>query len=72
MSPALAGGFLTTAPPGKSLNIAFRCTGKPKKKKLCVTHFIAVVWNQIRDITKVCLSLGVELLGCVVIPFLIF
>ena len=39
---------------------------------VCVTRSIAVAWNPGRDITKVCLSPGVQLLGRVVIPPFIF
>ena len=42
-----------------SVNITFICTGKPKKlcdSLYCNIHFIVVVWNQTRNISKVFLG----------------
>ena len=47
VSPALAGGFLTTAPPGKPLNLNF-CTAKEtiNKMKRQLTEWEKIVANK--------------------------
>ena len=40
VSPALAGGFLTTGPPGRSLIIAFNMKKKKIKKEKKVKKFL--------------------------------
>ena len=50
-----------------SINVAFICTGKPKKKicdlLYCSTHFITMACNPIHNIPGVCLYPAVVLMG---------
>ena len=51
-----------------SINVAFICTGKPKKKKICdllycSTHSITMACNPIHSIPGVCLYTAAVLMG---------
>ena len=70
MSPALAGRFLTTAPPGKHATSVFWSKSQLFLDFVLLSTFLKLRLNSIKKLSTIALALGVERTRTELLPFL--